>query len=646
MNNNGPHYRKLIILLFSVFIIPVGLSAQYWQQEVQYDMDIDMNVAKHQFEGQQAIEYTNNSPDTLTKAYYHLYWNAFQPGSMMDIRSRTVPDPDQRIADRISQLDEEQMGFQKVLSLKQDGEPLKYETVGTILEVELAQPIPPNSSTTFEMEFKTQVPVQIRRSGRDNTEGIKYSMSQWYPKLCEYDADGWHPNPYVGREFYGIWGDFDVSITIDKDYVVAASGLLQNPEATLPMHGYLKEGQESEYEGSRKITWNFIAKNVHDFVWAADPDYVHDIVMSDAGVEMHFFYQPDTAYEEAWKALPPRMNEALTYANEHYGEYPYPIYSFIQGGDGGMEYPMATLITGNRSLPSLVGVSVHELMHSWYQMVLGTDEARYAWMDEGFTSYATTHVMNHLRKEGLLPGDAQDSPMKGRVSGHARFNQTKIVEPLSMHADHFATNTAYSVASYTTGAVILEQLGYIIGEDVRDRALKTYYDQWKFKHPDPDKFFKIMEDESGMVLDWYKQHIINTTRQVDYGIDTITETAEGARITLRRHGLFPMPLDVVITTVDDEKHFYNIPLRMMRGHKKLPETGYGKGYRTAEKLEDWPWTNPTYSFIAELTSEEIKNVEIDPSGRLADVNREDNIYPYDLNEDEAEGSDPSKTVED
>lgn len=618
---------KVILILALIMMSPAFLFAQYWQQEANYEMNIDMNVAQHRFDGQQKLMYKNNSPDTLYRAFYHLYWNAFQPGSMMDIRSSTIADPDQRVADRIGELSEEEIGYQRINSLTQDGESLEYEVVGTILEVELANPIPPNSSSVFQMEFETQVPVQIRRSGRDNAEGIDYSMSQWYPKMCQYDADGWHPNPYVGREFYGIWGDFDVIINIDKDYVVAGSGILQNPENTLPEHGYLSEGQESNYDGERKIKWHFKAENVHDFVWAADPDYRHEKFMSDAGVEMHFFYQPDTAYEAAWKALPSRMNEALSYANEHYGKYPFPIYSFIQGGDGGMEYPMATLITGDRSLSSLVGVSVHELMHSWYQMVLATDEARYAWMDEGFTTYTSVHIMNHLREEGLLPGDVIKDPMIRLIEGYANFQQSEYAEPLSIHADHFLTNVAYSVAAYTSGAVLLDQLGYIIGEEVRDKALLNYYNEWKFKHPDPDKFFKVMEDESGMVLDWYKQYMIYTTRTIDYSVDTISSTAEGARVTLSRLGMFPMPIDLVITDIRGDKHFYNIPLRLMRNHKPMPETGFGNDYMSAKVLEDWPWTNPDYSFITPFTVEEIKNIEIDPSGRMADTDRSNNILP-------------------
>ena len=208
----------------------LGLGAQsvqqgYWQQRVKYTMDVNMDVASNRFKGKQKLEYWNNSPDTLTKVYYHLYWNAFQPNSMMDQRSRRQggmikpggnPDWDNRVKDRILYLKENEIGYQKVISLKMNGRPLQYQVNETILEVKLDKPILPKSKAVFDMEFEAQVPVQIRRSGRDNAEGVRLSMSQWYPKISEYDREGWHPTPYIAREFYGVWGDFDVKISIDK----------------------------------------------------------------------------------------------------------------------------------------------------------------------------------------------------------------------------------------------------------------------------------------------------------------------------------------------------------------------------------------------------------------------------------------------
>jgi hypothetical protein len=384
------HIAGLLFILFMPFT--AFAQPERWQQSVKYTMDVDFAIKKHQFTGIQKLEYTNNSPDTLYKVFYHLYFNAFQPNSMMDVRSRTIVDPDKRVGERIARLKKNEQGFMEVKSLKMNGRKILHNTEGTILEVSLSEPILPNTTVIFDMEFKGQVPLQIRRSGRNNAEGIEYSMAQWYPKMCNYDYQGWHANPYVAREFYGIWGDFDVKITMPKEYVIAGTGILQNKDEV--GYGYSVVEPVSRPD---RLTWHFKAENVHDFVWAADPDYKQIVHKAHDGTIIRAFYQPGDRTTENWERLPAIMDEALKFINEKYGKYAFPEYSFIQGGDGGMEYPMATLITGERSLVSLVGVAVHEWMHSWYQMILGSNEALYHWMDEGFTSYASNEVMNYLK---------------------------------------------------------------------------------------------------------------------------------------------------------------------------------------------------------------------------------------------------------
>src|SRR5690606_2926227 len=198
---------------------PLQNNTGYWQQHADYTMTIDMNVNNYQYNGEQKLVYTNNSPDVLNKVYYHLYFNAFQPGSEMDVRSRTIADPDSRVGDRISKLQPNEIGYINVTSLKQNGSSVKHKTTGTILEVMLNSPIQPGEKVTFDMVFDAQVPIQIRRSGRNSSEGVALSMTQWYPKLAEYDFEGWHANPYIGREFHGVWGNFDVTLKIDKNYV-------------------------------------------------------------------------------------------------------------------------------------------------------------------------------------------------------------------------------------------------------------------------------------------------------------------------------------------------------------------------------------------------------------------------------------------
>jgi len=263
-------FSLLIVILFASL---ANAQPDRWQQRVKYVMNIDMNVQTNRFTGKQQLEYWNNSPDTLTRVFYHLYFNAFQPGSMMDVRSRRQgtmqsgrgADWDARVKDRILNLKPDEIGYQKILSLKMNGVPQEYKVDETILEVKLSKPILPKSKVVFNMDFEAQVPLQIRRSGRDNpSTKVRYSMSQWYPKISEYDYEGWHPTPYVAREFYGVWGDFDVSINIDKSYILGGTGYLQN--ANQIGYGYEDAGVKVKRPAGDKLTWRFIAPNVHDFM--------------------------------------------------------------------------------------------------------------------------------------------------------------------------------------------------------------------------------------------------------------------------------------------------------------------------------------------------------------------------------------------
>ena len=614
--------ETLLSLLMGILCHMATTTAQsgYWQQSVDYRMDIDMNVKDNTFTGYQKLVYTNHSPDTLYRVFYHLYFNAFQPGSMMDVRSRNIPDPDRRVRDRISHLNTDEMGFQRILNLMQDSVDVDFQVEGTILEVTLAQPILPGSQSVLEMDFHAQVPIQIRRSGRDNKEGVRYSMTQWYPKLCEYDRQGWHADPYVGREFYGVWGDFDVRITIDPSYLLGGTGYLQT---TKSVSCNVKIGNKKEVVKDKTL-WHFKAQNVHDFAWAADPDFKHVRYQCDEGTEFHYLYQPGEGTKH-WEALPEVMCKVLEYANAHYGRYPYRSYSVIQGGDGGMEYPMATLIRGERSFRSLIGVSVHEFMHSWYQGVLGTNESQYAWMDEGFTSYASTEIMNYLRSIGVF-GDIKEEEFlfQDQIDQQIQFANSGYEEPMSLHADYFGTNSAYGMAAYTKGELLLLQLGYIIGDEIMHQGLRKYYEKWKFKHPDPDHFIRVMEKISSIELDWYMQYWINTTKTIDYGIDSVFRPglfAKSTSVTLENRGQMPMPIDLLVTLKDGSRHMFNIPLRMMRGNKKKEMDN-----ATYRVLPDWPWTNPTYQFELPFKWKNIQRIEIDPLHRTVDMNRNNNLY--------------------
>ncbi|MFC5047781.1 M1 family metallopeptidase [Aquimarina hainanensis] len=587
-------------------------NTTYWQQHVDYKMSVDMDVETYKFKGTQELTYTNNSPDTLYQVFYHLYFNAFQPGSEMDVRSLNIADPDPRVMDRISKLTPEEIGYLKVSSLKKNGKEVSHTTEGTVLEVTLKEPILPGEKTTFSMEFDGQVPVQIRRSGRNNKEGVALSMTQWYPKMAEYDFEGWHADPYIAREFHGVWGNFDVTITIDKNYILGASGYLQNPQEI--GYGYEKEGTKVKRKG-KKLSWHFIAPKVHDFTWAADPEYIHDVVTMPEGPTLHFLYKNDEKILENWKVLQPKTVELMKYFNEHIGTYPYDQYSVIQGGDGGMEYAMCTLITGNRTLNSLVGVTAHELAHAWFQHILATNETKHEWMDEGFTTYistlATSKVLNSTKSD----------PLQNIYKGYYSLANSGIEQPQSTYADHYDRNVAYGASAYSKGSVFLSQLGYIIGEENLAKTLKRYFDEWKFKHPTPNDFKRIAEKVSGIQLDWYLVDWTQTTGKIDYAIKEVTEKDNKTEVTLERIGLIPMPMDIYVEYTDGTKESFYIPLRIMRGEKENP---FPSLKRTVKP--DWTWAHPTYSFDIEKPKSTIKSITIDVSNKMADSNSGNNSF--------------------
>ncbi len=577
-----------------------------WQQRVKYSMDVDLDVRSHRFTGTTTLQYFNNSPDTLREVFFHLYFNAFRPGSEMDVRSRTIEDPDSRVASRIAELLPEEMGELIVENMRQGAKAVELEHMGTVLRATLAQPLLPGKSTTLTYSFTGQVPVQVRRSGRNSSEGVAYSMAQWYPKLAQYDQRGWHAYPYVGREFYGIWGDFDVKLTLDSAYTVAASGVLQNPEQI--GHGYPTKKAIKRPTGD-KLTWRFLAEKVHDFAWAADQDYVHFIEEVPNGPTFHFFHKDDPELAAVWKDLPGYMVKTLAFMNERFGEYPWPQYSFVQGGDGGMEYPMLTLITGKRRIGSLVGVSVHEFVHSWYHGMLASNEGRFAWMDEGMTQYASSMVMQELFPR-------QEAPHASAYRGYAALVESGKHEAPSIHGDHFLTNMAYGVTAYNFGEMFVHQLKAVMGEKTLAAGMLRYTEVCKFKHPEPIDFERVMEKQSGLELDWYFDQWINTTRTLDYGIQRILEVDGQLRITLERKGEMLMPVDVAVEDRTGKLSVYHIPISLMRGAK--PEGSEEWPFTT---LPAWQWTDPHYTFSVPGTVAGLAAVTLDPLDRTADMDR-------------------------
>lgn len=608
--------KILLIVCFQWLLMPVfGQTPGYWQQHVDYTMDIDVDATKFQYDGKMKLVYSNASPDDLSTVYFHLYYEAFQPGSAMDHRLQNIKDPDSRMmttdqngkkVSKISLLKPEDIGFQKIKSLRQNGKNLTFTLEGTILKVQLAEMLKSGQKAVFEMEWQAQIPSIIRRGGKHSVEGIDFSMTQWYPKMAHYDAYGWHLDEYIGREFVAPFGNYDVKIHLPKEYIIGSSGELQNPKEVL---GYDQNAQPKVKNG--KATWHFKAENILDFAWAADKDFEVSKKTVKNGPTLYFLHQKDQEIKEIWQKAAPITVSFFEFMSENFGQYPWKTYTIVQGGDGGMEYGTVTLVTGKRNLESLVGVIFHEVAHSWYQQMFAINETVHEWMDEGFTSYAHQLADIHLSGKPIPP-----NPNPEAYADYFRLAKSGIEEPMSLLADHYNYNYAYSIQAYVKGQVYLIQLGYIIGEENLKKTFHEFYRTWKFKHPSPKDFTRIAERISGLNLKTYDNLFINTTRTIDYAVKSINQKT----IELENLSNFEMPMDVLVEFEDGSKTLYYIPTLSLRGEKPVENLPIYQGI-SRKTLSPWAWTQPVYTFEAEKA---VKSVEIDPTKRLADIDDSNN----------------------
>ncbi|HQZ42365.1 MAG TPA: M1 family aminopeptidase, partial [Flavobacteriales bacterium] len=328
---------------------------------------------------------------------------------------------------------------------------------------------------------------------------------------------------------------------------------------------------------------------------------------------LRFFRKNDPETTEAWSQLPEYMVKCFTYMNATFGKYPWPQFTIAQGGDGGMEYPMLTLINGKRRLGSLVGTSVHEALHSWYYGVLASNESRYPWMDEGFAEYAGSKVMNELFPK---PTD----PHAPAYAGYYALVKSPEHEAPVIHGDHFLTNRVYSNTAYSFGEVLVRQLGAVVGEKKLASGLLRYYKTCGMKHPEPIDFERVMEKESGLELDWYFDEWINTTRTADYGIRSVLQIGNELHIGLERNDDQLMPVDLAIQLRDGSINYYHIPLSLMLGAR--PANSDSEAYTN---LPAWQWTDNYYDLVIPGTITDVSSITLDPFQRVADIDRNNDV---------------------
>lgn len=572
------------------------------------------------YSGYGTTRFRNRSGDTLTELFYHLYFNAFQPGSAMHQRAKAIHS---QLATQIEKLTPEEYGFLEMTEVVVNNQPAVVHRFGTIARIDLAAPIYPEDSVIVRFHFRGQIPLLLERAGRTNFQNIKFSMAQWYPKLCQYDHHGWHNNQYIGREFYGIWGDYDVTLYLPAKYTVGATGELQNPEEV--GHGYQFQGdtlvlKPQPLSSDSILKWHFVARKVHDFAWVADDQYAHQIIHFDS-LQIHILFKRYRASE--WKDVPRWIVETFRFFNSRYSPYPYRTFTCAQAGDGGMEYPQLIMIT-HRPRRWLLSVIVHEIGHQWFYGMVANNETKHAWMDEGFTTYITDRALQEVFAEErtverswleklLVP--SYPTGIAANLS-HLYVAHSGFEEPLTLPHDRFRDAFAARQV-YSKGAALLRQLEESFGKDALDSLLYRYVQKWKFRHPYPEDFEKECEMFFQQRLDPFFDSFLRETDMPNYSIEDATfyQIAENRWQTVIRfakENRAHLPLSFYLETAEGVQYKYAIPVDIPYSSQRT-------------SLEPWFWTNPTHTVSIE-TAAPIRKIFLDTSGKLIDRYAGDNIY--------------------
>jgi hypothetical protein len=506
----------LTILLGAIYCYP---QQKYWQQQVNYSIDVSLNDKQHTIDGFERIEYINQSPDTLHFIWFHLWPNAYKndktafSDQLLENGSTTFYFSNKEDKGYINRLD---FKVNDITASLQD-HPQHID----IAKLILPSPLAPGEKIIITTPFHVQLPYNFSRGGHD---GESYQATQWYPKPAVYDKDGWHPMPYLDQgEFYSEFGNFDVRITVPENYVIAATGQLQ----TVEEKDWLKKRKDYTWTplkkkikkaGATKIitqkfpssavaikTLRYTQTNVHDFAWFADKRFIvqQDTCQLASGktITVSSFYTP--AHAMQWKKSLLFAKDAVRTRSNWIGEYQFETLSVVQGPEsfgGGMEYPTITVVSPEDDIAPLEMTIAHEIGHNWFYGILGTNERKYPWMDEGLNSFYDNRYLQ--LKYGSKNNSHNNALANAEIEKihFATLAAEKLDQPINTSSENFnAAN--YSLVAYYKAAAWLQQLETAIGQTSFDKAMQLYYQRWQFKHPTPENFKQAMEDGSGKNLD-------------------------------------------------------------------------------------------------------------------------------------------------
>ena len=583
-------------------------GAKYWQQRVDYRIAATLDPAKNELRGRETIHYVNHSPDTLPYLWLFVEQNLCEPNSVTNQLNQPP------LVFLGTSFDFSCQGFNsapRLESMTIGGREVKRTRFGTTLRVDLATPLASGAALDIDAVWHFNVPAQ--GGGRMGHDGPLYEMAQWYPRLAVYDdVKGWNHEPYIGAgEFYLEYGDFDVTLTVPNEDIVAATGELQNPEQVLTAAqrqrlaaarhsdtaiAIIRGDEAGNVPKTRPATaqsWHFTAHSVRDFAFAAGPGMRWD-ASGYNGILIEDLYRPKA---DKWPEVNRMGREAIKYYSEQWFKYPYSHATTVEGPVEGMEYPMLTFTPNSPTREDQQWVIAHEFGHEWFPMVVGSNERLYPWMDEGFNTFI-------------------DLANAAKYFAGSAYGDTIEVHPLHLYAEHAVPGNEQPLiekpvevrdlfwGGYQKPALMMQMLRYeVLGKDRFDAAFREYIRAWAFKHPTPSDFFRLMRDQSGMELDWFWRDWIFTTARLDQAVDSVSRGTDGvSSIHLHNRGSMVMPAELAITFEDGTATTVKLPVEMWN-------LGDHFAYRVTG-------TKP------------VRSVEIDPRHALPDIDRTNNRWPH------------------
>ncbi len=564
--------KKAAFAILSL-ISAISFSQDYFQQKVDYTIKVTLDDENHILSGFESFDYYNNSKDELSFIYIHLWPNAYK-----NTETALAKQLERMGNNELETASAENRGYIDSLNFKVNGQKATWmydEEHIDICKLMLNEPLKPGEKITVTTPFKVKIPSgRISRLGHI---GESYQITQWYPKPAVYDVEGWHQMPYLTQgEFYSEFGTFDVSITLPQNYVVGATGDLQtqseldflNKKAKETAKKYEDEVYTDKKSGSSKFpesdekmkTIRYTQKDIHDFGWFADKRFdvlKGEVELPENGGKVTSWAMFVGHHSYAWENAIEYLNDAIFYYSKWNGNYPYKQVTAVDGtisAGGGMEYPNVTVIGSSSSREELEVVIVHEVGHNWFYGLLGSNERDHAWMDEGLNTlneirYMQTKYPNNKRLSDMAGGIADRLHIED-LSHHDMSDLTYalvasygIDQPIELHSDEF-TSLNYGAIVYAKTGLVFTYLRDYLGDEAFDVAMRKYYDEWHYRHPQPEDLKRVLEKETGKDLSWLFDDLINTTKQIDYKIKKVKIGDTETNVTVKNVGQVNGPIRV------------------------------------------------------------------------------------------------------